>query len=176
MELQFAVLGDQQLKRTIIRFAEEVSDCTEPLKEVTQDFWQMEQRQFDSGGNASGGWASLKPNYAKWKARHFPNAKILELTGLLKGSLTNQNPWTVNELEKLKVTLGTKINYAGYHQTGTRNMPQRRPIDFTEQDKKRWNHIFAVWLKARQASIVSMADIQGEAESGFAHAMRTESM
>jgi phage gpG-like protein len=174
MELQFRVLGDDQLKRTIIRFADDVTDAREPLQEVTKDFWQMEQKQFDSEGGASGGWASLKPDYAKWKARHFPGAKILEQTGTLKGSLTNQNPWTVNELEKLKVTLGTKVGYAGYHQTGTGKMAQRRPIDFLEADKTRWAKIFQAWLVGRIRQTVSMADIQGEAESGFAHAMRTE--
>jgi phage gpG-like protein len=189
MELQYNILGDVQLRRWFNRLAEDVSDASEPLKEVTADFWEMEQRQFDSEGGASGGWAALSTrtatitgqmgrgalgaehqSYAAWKARHYPGKKILEREGYLKGSLTNSGigaAWTINEPEKLRVTVGTKLGYAAYHQTGTPNMPRRRPIDLTEKDKKRWTQIFHRWLIARSKQHYSVADMQKEAGVEF---------
>lgn len=173
MKLEVNILGDQQLKRKILRFTEAVSDATQPLKEVAEDFWQIEAKQFDSEGGASGGWLALNQDYAKWKARNFPGAKILERTGILKGSLTNQNPWTVNEPEKLKVTVGTKVPYAAYHQTGGagNRPPQRRPIDLTEADKRRWAKIFQTWLVYSAHRVITTADMEAEATAGFRQAV-----
>nr|MDD4985282.1 hypothetical protein [Dehalococcoidales bacterium] len=42
--------------------------------------------------------------------------------------------------------LGTKINYAIYHQRGTLRMPARPVIKLTEADKDRWTKILHQYM------------------------------
>jgi phage gpG-like protein len=160
--LEFDVAGDQQIMRGFSRFAEDIQDATEPFTQMAEDFRQIEKRQFDSEGEyGSGGWKPLSPNYAAWKSKFYPGRKILELSGLLRESVTDGNPWTIREIQPLKLRLGTKINYAIYHQKGTHRMPARPVIQFSEDDKTRWSKIMQAWLvrKSNQEFAGLMPDI-----------------
>ncbi len=145
--LTFQVAGEEQVSRSFSKFAEDIQDAREPFTEIAQDFKEIEQRQFDSEGAAgSGGWAPLSPNYAVWKARWHPGARLLVLSGLMKESLATGNSWTIEEIEPLSLRLGTRLPFAIWHQTGTTKMPARKPIQLSETDKTRWHKIFQAWL------------------------------
>jgi len=170
-KLTFEVDGDVQLERSFARFAENVKDAREPFREIAIDFHEIEREQFESeGGRGSGGWKPLSHDYAEWKAENFPGAKIMVQSGLLKGSLTGENPWSIESIEPLQMTLGTKLGYAKYHQRGGRKLPQRWLIDLTESDKKRWTDIFHSWL-VKQAN-KEFAGIMPVIGAGRSHVKR----
>jgi len=96
--------------------------------------------QFESEGarSPSGRWQPLSPRYAAWKARRHPGAKILERTGALKRSLTSYGAGSIVTYGANSVFIGSSMPYGPYHQTGTRNMPRRAPIEPTDRDVKEW--------------------------------------
>jgi len=145
--LTFEIAGEEQIKRSFSRFADNVSNATEPFKEISEDFKKIEQKQFDSEGSYGGqGWAKLSTNYAEWKAKNYPGAKILVQSGLMKGSLMGENPYYLENIQPLYMEVGTRIPWAIYHQTGGGKLPQRKIINLTEADKTRWVKIFQAWL------------------------------
>ena len=146
-EFTFEVDGEDQVRRSFSRFADAIKDFSPAFKEIAEDFKEIEKRQFDTEGvYGSGGWRHLSPNYATWKHKYHPGKKILELSGLLKESLESENPYTIKEIQPQQMKLGTKINYAIYHQRGTLRMPARPVIKLTEADKDRWTKILHQYM------------------------------
>lgn len=67
-------------------------------------------------------WAPLKrPS----KRRGGKSAKPLRDKGLLMASVTGAGAGHVEELTKTAFVFGTNLDYAGFHQFGTRRIPQR---------------------------------------------------
>lgn len=85
-----------------------------------------------SGGPVSGAWAPLSVSYAKRKAIAWPGRKKLAASGALRDALTQSTGrGALRESGDSSLGFGTKgIEYASYHQTGTRRMPARPPFDF----------------------------------------------
>lgn len=106
---------------------------------VASEFRKVEAEQFGSEGSAgaSGKWQSLKPAYATVKARHYGNKPILERTGRLMRSLTSKTGDSVEIQAQQELTLGTRVPYAGYHQSGTGRMARRKVFDPTDEQKRR---------------------------------------
>jgi len=162
-ELIVNVAGEEQVRRSFSRFAEDVQDASEAFEEIAKDFKELEAQQFDSeGATGSGGWKPLSSSYASWKAKWYPGAKLLVLSGLMKESLAGENPWTIKEVSPLSMRLGTRIPYAFHHQTGTSRMLARPLIQLTEADKTRWTKIFHLWLlrQSRKEFAGLMPDIK----------------
>lgn len=155
--LRFEVAGEEQIGRALLRFAEGVTDYTEPFNEIANDFLEVERRLFDSEGGTggSGAWKPLSKNYAEWKDKHFPGAKILHRWEIMRESLTQfKANYSIRDVQKLSVTLGTEVPYAIYHQQG-RGLPQRKAIDLNETDKQRWMKFIQQFLveKKREAGL-----------------------
>lgn len=142
MRLRLDVFGDVQFDRRLLRFQDHAADMTVPLTALAADFHDLETRQFASeGGSGSGGWAPLAPATVRDRIRHgFPgDHPILHRTGALEASLTD--PHAAGAVERVapdSLFVGTNVSYARFHQTGTRRMPRRRPVEFTERDRRRW--------------------------------------
>lgn len=85
-----------------------------------------------AGGPESGVWSPLSARYARWKRRHYPGRKILTLTGAVRNALTKEaDSKAERTFGDSLMAFGTRgIEYASYHQTGTRKMPARPPFDF----------------------------------------------
>lgn len=138
--LTFSFYGDKQLDRTLARMADNIGDARPVWNVLADRFVALERRQFSSeGGHASGGWAPLSEKYGEWKHAHYPGKKILELTGDLKDSLTRR-PLGVEVLEPGFMVIGSNVDYGAYHQHGNPagNLPQRRPVEFTEHARRDW--------------------------------------
>jgi hypothetical protein len=91
---------------------------------------------------------------------HFPGSPILQRTGELVGSLTNpSHPMAVHVEGRKSLTLGTRVKYAPYHQRGTKRMPQRREVMFTEAFKRTTMHHLQAYL------------VQVATQSGFRHGL-----
>ena len=115
----------------------ELSDFTDAWPGVRESIRGMFAAQFPTEGahGASGKWAPLTARYAAWKARRYPGRKILELTGLLKGSLTSAgHPDEVVQESKTSLWVGTAVPYAQYHQFGTPIMRKREIVSLTSRD------------------------------------------
>jgi phage gpG-like protein len=128
------VAGAAQLDRGIARFADGVADYRPIWGVITDDFYAQVRAQFSSEG-AEGGdrWQQLSEEYAGWKEKHFPGKPILQRTGDLMESLTNPNSANAVHIEERKtLTLGSRVPYAIYHQTGTGKMAARPEIQLTD--------------------------------------------
>ncbi len=158
MELRVDVAGDVQLARSFSRFADDVKDLSDAFREIAKDFHEVvERKQFESEGSyGSGGWAALSPDYAEQKARDFPGRPLLVRTGLMKESLLGENPWSIEDIQPLQMKVGTKLEYAIYHQKKTSKMPARPVIDLTEEDKRRFTHIIhkSLVAQAKEAGLL----------------------
>lgn len=150
------VAGDTQMARGFSRLGDSIKDLRPAFKEIVKSFRTIMKKQFESEGGYSGDkWAPLSPTYAVWKAENFGGQPILQLTGLLADSLTSKTPYTVEEIDKKSLVIGTKLAYGTYHQTGTGRMPARPIINLTEQDKMTWMKIFQKFImkEAKEAGL-----------------------
>ena len=153
--LKFSIAGQDQVLRTFSRWTDALSDFSPALEKIADDFLELEASQFASEGKTgSGGWKALSPDYAAWKAINYPGAKILERDGWLRDSLTVKDaPFQVREISPTEAVLGTSVSYGIFHQTGTRKMPARPPIELSESDKTRWGKLVHEWLYAMAKSL-----------------------
>lgn len=136
-QFSFEVHGEKQLLRTFSRFADAVEDYRPAWPDVQAAMEAVEEAQFSSqGAHGSGGWAPLNPRYAAYKAATYGAKPILERTGDLKASLTGKTGKSVREMRRLEFQYGTRVPYAGFHQSGTSRMPRRKLIDLNEADKR----------------------------------------
>ena len=150
-ELEFNVVGEEQLQRSFSRFGEDVEDASEAFREIAKDFREkLMPAQFNTQGSHGGsGWPPLSPNYAAWKAKNYPGAPILVRSGLLRESLEKNNAYSIVDIQPKSMNIGSRVNYAIFHQQGTRKLPQRKIIQLSEEDKTRWTKIVHVWLLNR---------------------------
>lgn len=159
--------SEAQFSRAFTRFGNEVADLTPAFEAIADNFYEGEREMFASEGGGAGGWAALKPEYAKWKSANYPGKGILQRTGLLMESLTDRSgPGSIFELAPMRLAMGSGLKHGGYHQTGTSKMPARPPVKLTEQQKNEWmkfihQHIANSWpgLTGRDHAEISTQDV-----------------
>lgn len=132
------VAGETQMDKGIARFAEGLSDYRPIWPLVYANFLAEAKAQFASEGESGGEhWAPLSPEYARWKEAHYPGKPILERTGDLMRSLTEKDaPHAVFQSEPRKLTMGSDLIYALFHQTGTSKMSARKEVQLTKNFKR----------------------------------------
>lgn len=136
MRFVMEMFGETQVDRTLTRLIDAATDARPAWDEIADRFASIEEQQFSSEGRAgSGGWAPLSSAYAQWKARHYPGKPILERSGSLRDSLTRR-PFPIEKIDRLDMTIGSDSEYGRYHQAGTERMPQRKPVDLTEYQRR----------------------------------------
>jgi phage gpG-like protein len=101
-----------------------------PAWDTLLDWWGEQNRlQFRTEGMRYGQkWAPLAPRTLAYKHRHGYPRDILVRTHELRDQLTRR-PFGIERYDAHEAVAGTKLDYARYHQTGTRRMPQRRIVD-----------------------------------------------
>ncbi len=133
--MTFDFYGDTQIDRTLTRVIDSAQDFSPAWDEMADKFVASQRRQFSTeGGHASGGWPALSPDYAAWKAKHFPGKGILERTGALKASLTRR-PLAIEHITPDEMVIGSDVDYGKYHQRGD-GLPRRRPVELTELTRR----------------------------------------
>lgn len=126
----------------VIRAFEKVQDGVADLRKnaiwlrVQQAFYKAVKAIFASEGGKSGKWQDLKSPYKEIKAKKY-GTPILVATGRFKRSLTQDGGEAIVDKQATEMTLGSSVPYGKFHQTGTKKMPARKPIDFTEDAEKR---------------------------------------
>jgi phage gpG-like protein len=95
-----------------------------------QELQEAHRDNFKTKGATSGfPWKPLEPQYASWKIANYGAEGILVRTGALESSLTmNSGRGAVRDMGARTAEFGTKIPYAQFHQSGTSNMAQRKPL------------------------------------------------
>lgn len=97
----------------------------------------MNTANFALGGLPSGGWAPLDAGYGAWKATRFPGMPPMVKTGKLLASMTGNSPDSLFSVTPTSMSIGTKVEYAKFHQYGTTKMPKRKlvfePAGFAEK-------------------------------------------
>ena len=96
--------------------------------------WAKEELELANAANfAANGlptkraWSPLDPEYGSWKSKRFPGAGTLVRTGKLFRSLTDMKG-SVNVVRPRSAEFGTSVEYAKFHQNGTRHMPKRQVV------------------------------------------------
>lgn len=133
------VAGEEVFNRAFNRI-DRLSDLRPIWPEVIREFYLIEAEQFESEGaaGASGRWAPLSDVYAKYKAVAYPDKPILQADEDLVKSLTDPEALgAILRPDEQELTIGTSVPYATAHQRGTRRMPARPPISFSEAQKRR---------------------------------------
>lgn len=141
LRFTFEVDGIKQIDRGFERFTQDIKDLRPAFENMVRDFRQIERMQFESAGGRATGWQPLSPRYAAYKARRYPGQPLMVATGDLRSSLTGHTSDTIEEIEPLQLTLGTRDPKAIFHHRGTRRgLPKRPLIELTEPDKRRWTN------------------------------------
>lgn len=149
---QVELAGAPELDVGFSRFGENIQDLTPAWELIADDWYAMELDLFKSqGATGTEAWKPLAPSTLRRKK----GPSILNETGALQKSLTLTGGKNIKVVKKMELRLGTKDPKAKFHFYGTRRMPRRRPIQITENDKKRW-------IKLMQRHLVSVAR-----EAGF---------
>lgn len=137
MKLQVDVYGDEQVNRELLRFSDRSLDASPAFRRIADGMRDQIGRQFASQGAAgSGGWAPLKPSTLAKKAAEGLSPNILQATGALMDSLTGAGGANREVVTRDELIFGTTLAYGGFHQRGTSRMPQRKPIEFSETDRR----------------------------------------
>lgn len=107
--------------------------------------------QFVSRGSYFGSqWKELSPAYGEWKAHKYPGKTTLRATDKMFSAAAVQNsPGNVEVLDYNRIVWGvsdTEIPYAKFHQEGTKKMPQRQFIGYTDEQGVQWQQMIAGYL------------------------------
>lgn len=137
MNVTISVFGEQQIARRLENVADRLRDMRPLWRALRYEFYRHEEFQFRGEGRAaSGGWDQLAESTVKRRGSAHP---ILTHTGLLRASLTHPNALGSRWHEgKSEMYVESAVPYGRFHQFGTVNMPQRRPVEFTEDHRRRW--------------------------------------
>lgn len=82
-------------------------------------------------------WDPLNPQYAAWKARHYPGQGPLVRTGeYFRASTTPGAPYNAIEVGKDSLTWGVELDRAVYHEEGTDRLPARPIFSLLETDEE----------------------------------------
>lgn len=148
MRILLEVAGQTQIDRELLRLGSRAVDAEPAFVAIGKLLIQETKVQFDTEGHhASGGWKPLAPATVAAKRSGSYRPQILQRTGALLDSLTV--PDDANMVFKAspdELVYGTRLPYGVLHQLGTRRMPRRRPLEFTEETKRAVVKILQGWF------------------------------
>ncbi len=146
--------GEVQLDRALSRFGEHLSDMAPFFEQLSNKLMSITSLQFDSEGGRTGGWAPLSPQYAAYKLSQVGAQPLLSYSGRMRRSLTERGGENIREITSDSLRWGTSVRSSGgfpyprVHQTGgpRANIPQRRIIDLTEDDRREMMKMLQRWM------------------------------
>lgn len=139
MPLRFTldVLGETQVDRAFLRVSDAARNLTPLFERLVKELQEVEKLQFESeGAYGSGGWAELSEATIESKQRRGMDNGILRATNALYNSLTGSGSGSIVDVSAEWLRYGTAIPYAGFHQSGTSLMPQRRVVQLPEGERR----------------------------------------
>jgi hypothetical protein len=134
LRFEFESYGDKLVSRELLDLGDRALDARPAFRLIAEDFRHFEEARFDTRGY--GTWRPLSPSTIREKARKGLDPRILHATGALRRSLTRRDaPDSYVRVFPNFMLFGSSVPYAHYLQTGTRKMPARKPLGFTEAQK-----------------------------------------
>jgi phage gpG-like protein len=150
--IEIEVQGAREIAAAFEELAAHVRDFRPRIwPKINERFSEIMIEQFATGGGAgaSGTWAPIGKAYGAWKELHYPGKPILQLTGTLYESLASgASAYSVHNETPDSFERGTTVQYAGFHQKGTKNMPARPPIDLTDEQVESFRDIAMLEFEA----------------------------
>jgi len=101
----------------------------------------IEEKRFAEHGP---GWAALAESTIRQKsAKGYPLDPLIA-TGDLRDSLTQES--RAADVSRMRMTWGSDVPYATFHQEGTDRMPQRKPLDIDLDGRRRLEMAMVGWI------------------------------
>jgi phage gpG-like protein len=136
VRLDLDIYGDEQISRELLRFSAYAGNAQPALEVIAGDMAEQIEEQFSSEGDrGSGGWAPLADTTIAAKAAAGLDPHILQATRGLMESLTG-GANHIREISDDSLVFGSSDPKGKFHQKGTSRMPARKPVDFTELDRR----------------------------------------
>jgi phage gpG-like protein len=153
-------LNSEPVENALAGFQESLADQQPALAAIADDFREMIAQQFASEGRAEGTpWPPLAPATLRRRRGLTP---ILYQTGALLRSLSEPGATGhVEEIEDYSLTLGSRLPYAVFHQTGTRRLPARPIIVLSGARSERWTEIVRREIE-QKAMLLGAKELAGE--------------
>lgn len=139
--LAIHVSGADEIGRRYNLLGAHLEDASPVLAAIRERFIAAEKMTFESEGGASGHWAPLSAAYAVEKAHRYGDMPILQATGHLMRSLTDE--LDIDIVEPHMAIFGTGDPVGGYHQRGNARLPRRPPLDIGEAELDIWAALIA---------------------------------
>lgn len=137
MRLDLDVFGEEQVSRELMRFSAHAGNAQPAFHKIAEDMREQIAEQFSTEGDrGSGGWAPLTDSTLAAKAARGLDSHILQATQSLMNSLAGTGGDHIEQVTDDSLLFGSSIAYGKYHQKGTTRMPARKPVDFTELDRR----------------------------------------
>lgn len=147
--IEIAVDPKSSLRKTLQAAGRKLGDLTIPLKQISQEWFSSNKFIFELKSAGKYEDLSSKPFFAWWEMgdlrrlfsggyKEYKSAKvgfvypILKSSGRLAQSITNPSHENAISfiINRKDLTLGTNVEYAHFHNDGTKNMPARPPVLF----------------------------------------------
>lgn len=125
------ILGDELVKNMLDGMMDRARNLIPAWRRFAGVLRRHNRAQFLTQGVQGGRpWKPLEPHYAAWKLKRYGPKLILQREGDLMEDLTG-TPMGVERYFPQMAEFGTDVDYATFHDTGTRYMPARKPLVVT---------------------------------------------
>jgi phage gpG-like protein len=130
MSVRIVDVDTSALRKRFAIMTRRSKDFRPVFRWVMQELQKAHRTNFATQGASSGfPWSPLDPQYSSWKTENYGAKGILVRDGTLKHSLTvDSGRGAVRDMGLRTAEFGTQLPYAKFHQTGTPNMAQRKPV------------------------------------------------
>lgn len=144
--IEYEIHGVPAMQHVLLGIEQRAIDTGPVLWAVLGDMRKLERELFDTEGR--GEWPDLSPVTLERKALQGYPDKILQATEALYDSLTGTGGEAghVEYVTEEEVVYGTTNPVAHWHQSGTRKMPARPPVDVRETDLRRWSKMVHAYV------------------------------
>lgn len=123
-------VDDSRLRAAVSTMHAKLGDWSGAWPELADAVRTLARAQFESQG--MGAWAPLSRKYAARKAKQHPGKPIMRASDRLFNSLTGGSSDGVLRSSAVRLSVGTSLAYAAYHQSGSSDgtLPRRPIFDF----------------------------------------------
>ncbi len=109
------------------------------LDDIADDMMVAIEHTIESQGRRGGGsWAALDADTVKRKAGGSTKGILVDSGDLLRAYTHRGDEHQVLNVTNQTIHLGTTLPYPKAHQFGTEHVPQRKFINFTQGDRRKW--------------------------------------
>jgi phage gpG-like protein len=146
-DMRMSVNGLQQVQLRLGTYEKTLGDLKPEFTAVKVGLQDMMEKRFEGEGGESK-WQTLSTPYFNRKQQTHPGKKILQLTGQMKGSLTDQ---LRHAYQPHRAVFWSDDPVAYLHDTGAGRLPIRRIGELAADDQNRIVQIVRMSLAARGA-------------------------